>query len=684
MKKLTTIIGFTIAIIILTGCQSSRIPFFPSWMQSGSINKDAPKQRWKMRENGSIIWDIENEKSLPHYDHIEMAGFKSALLLSYGISEDKKLVMQKHIIWPSLRKRPNNTHASLAHNFNESIRPKIIINNKEITDFFPTQIELNGMVKIYSTTNSPLNIERTLFPAPNNPGIIEEWRIINPTDESQNINITNPAYSFSTPASQGVLGTYKIEAFTNINGDFTIEKGKDLKFYLYFTAGTPKKIDYNVDYIDQKENREKMITEIWSSLILETPNPILNRAFQFAKLRASESIFETKKGLMHSPGGGSYYAALWTNDQCEYVNPFFPFSGYKTGNDEAINCYRLYKPYMDANYSDLVTSIIAEGDGVWNGAGDRGDAAMYSYGASRFALAYGDKEIAKELWPMIKWGLEYSRRKLNDDGIVLSDSDELEGRFPTGDANLCTSSLYYDALISASYLAKEFKMAKTADKYEKQAKKLRRAIEKQFGKEINGFKTYQYFKGNKKLRSWIAIPLTVGIFDRMRGTTAALYSDNLWFGNGMLTEAGSETFWDRSTLYAFRGALFAGETQKTIEKLEDYSQKRLLGEHVPYPVEAWPEGNQKHLSAESGLYCRIYTEGLFGIRPTGLKSFTMIPRLPKKWDQMGLKNIKLFGEDFSIKIKREGDFLRVQIKNRGKKVIDTKVIHGEVVAIKLK
>ncbi len=27
-------------------------------------------------------------------------------------------------------------------------------------------------------------------------------------------------------------------------------------------------------------------------------------------------------------------------------------------------------------------------------------------------------------------------------------------------------------------------------------------------------------------------------------------------------------------------------------------------------VEAWPEGNMAHLSAESALYCRIFTEGL--------------------------------------------------------------------------
>ena len=28
---------------------------------------------------------------------------------------------------------------------------------------------------------------------------------------------------------------------------------------------------------------------------------------------------------MHGPGGESYYAAIWANDQAEYINPFFPY-----------------------------------------------------------------------------------------------------------------------------------------------------------------------------------------------------------------------------------------------------------------------------------------------------------------------------------------------------------------------
>jgi hypothetical protein len=57
---------------------------------------------------------------------------------------------------------------------------------------------------------------------------------------------------------------------------------------------------------------------------------------------------------------------------------------------------------------------------IWNGAGDRGDAAMIAYGASRFALSQGDAVIAEELWPLIAWCLEYNRQHLNARGVVTS------------------------------------------------------------------------------------------------------------------------------------------------------------------------------------------------------------------------------------------------------------------------
>lgn len=64
------------------------------------------------------------------------------------------------------------------------------------------------------------------------------------------------------------------------------------------------------------------------------------------------------------------------------------------------------------------------------------------------------------------------------------------------------------------------------------------------------------------MRSWICIPLTVGIDERAEATINALFSPRLWTENGLLTQAGSDTFWDRSTLYALRGVYAVGETEK--------------------------------------------------------------------------------------------------------------------------
>ena len=457
----------------------------------------------------------------------------------------------------------------------------------------------------------------------------------------------------TTDTLRSKLSPHTVIMKTVNEGRRALQPGRSAVFAVcYFATDHPEQ-SFPIDPEGEEKARAKRIEHILSPLQLETPDSILNTAFAFAKIRATESIFKTKRGYLHGPGGLEYYAAIWANDQAEYVSPYFAFSGDDIGTQSAMNCYRLFSTYMNPEYKPLPSSIVAEGDAVWQGAGDRGDQAMIAYGASRFSLAYGKADSAKVLWPLISWCLEYCRRHINEQGVVNSQSDELEGRFPSGKANLSTNSLYYDALVSAAMLARELHLPKKqVDDYNSQAKTLRFNIEKYFGARIAGFDTYKYYETNNALRAWICVPLTMGIYDRSSGTIAALFSPQLWTADGLATEAGEETFWDRSTLYALRGVLQAGETGKAMTFLRYYSRRRLLGEHVPYPVEAYPEGNQRHLSAESSLYCRIFAEGLFGMRPVGFNSFTCSPRLPKDWHEMALRNIHSFGTVFDLKISR--------------------------------
>jgi hypothetical protein len=218
--------------------------------------------------------------------------------------------------------------------------------------------------------------------------------------------------------------------------------------------------------------------------------------------------------------------------------------------------------------------------------------------------------------------------------------------------------------------------------YKEQANRIRFAIETYFGAKIQGFDAYRYYDGNEKLRAWIAIPLTVGIYDRKVGTVDALFSA-LWTDDGLMSQAGDKVFFDRSTLYALRGSFAAGETERALDFLKRYTNRRLLGDHVPYAVEWGPEGSQPHLAAESALYCRVFTEGLFGIRPTGFRSFAITPTLPKAWDRMQLRNIHAFGNVFDLVVTRAGDKLQLETamegQRRASQVFDT----GKTISIHL-
>jgi hypothetical protein len=623
-------------------------------------------KRWRLDREGGIEWVIE--KPAAHIDHIEMSGLQVSAIIHYGISDNGELILQRKLVFPMLRTIPNNTHASLTVDFNESRQPGILADGNPLNEF-PGSFNLRGKIVVKSTTRTPLTTTRTIFPSVDKPAIIEIVALKNDGKSPIVVEIINNCKPVETDPVKGVYGKYIVQMDLTAGGKHTIGAGDEFTFASVYSGRKETDQPYSYSSGYELNKREKFITGLLRNLVLETPNDTINREFAFAKIRAAESIYDTKGGLMHGPGGGAYYAAIWANDQAEYANPFFPFLGDLNGNESAINSFRHFARYMNPDYKPIPSSIIAEGTDFWNGAGDRGDMAMIGYGASRFALASGSPEIARELWPLITWCFEYLDRKMTADGVIASDNDELEGRFPAGKVNLSTNSLAYGGYLSASNLAGELGYSELEAAYRQKAQSLRENIEKYFGANVQGYNTYRYFTENDKLRSWICLPLVMGITERKDETIKALFSKYLWTSNGILTESGSTTFWDRSTLYAFRGLLASGATDEGMKYFSYYSAMRLLGEHVPYPVEAWPEGGQRHLAAESTLYCRAVTEGLFGITPTGFNKFTLTPWLPKGWNYMNLRNVKAFDRTFDIEISRKGSKESIILKVNNKIVI---------------
>ncbi len=607
--------------------------------------------RWQIiRDGHAVAWDVIPGET--HTDDIEMAGFGCAQVVRYGMTENGFL-LEHHPVFPTLRTRPNNTHASYQMDIPAERLPRLTVNGAPLAETL-LHVELDGTLYLETSANDDtLKISHRCYPSAEKRLCFECITVNNESDAPVSLDITTPDSCLGR--DMGPMGINLIEYTTDFS-PVTLAPGEEYTYSIAISGRVANECIPTEDADDALRDRHNAIRRLTEPMQLDTGNEILDTMFRFAKLRAGESVFDTRFGYgkFHGPGGFSYYAATWCNDQVEYAGPYFAYTGDPVLLDAAMNAYRMYIPFMCDAYLPIPSSVIAEGVDFWNGAGDRGDAAMYLYGASRYALTTGDRKTAEELLGAIEWCAEYCERQKNDAGVIASDSDELENRFPSGDANLCTSTLTYAGLLGLAALERAFAKEDRAVLYEARAASLAIAIEKHFGQNLHGMDTYRYYEGCEKLRSWICMPLCGGLYDRTHGTVDALCSEYLMKPDGFLTEEGSVTIWDRSTLYALRGIFAAGETETALELLLRYSTNRLLGERVPYAVEAYPEGGRRQLSGESALYCKVITEGILCMIPTGLHTFTIKPTLPGGLDHLYLRNIHAHGAVFDVLLERDG------------------------------
>ncbi|MEI6176237.1 MAG: NPCBM/NEW2 domain-containing protein [Verrucomicrobiota bacterium] len=637
--------------------------------------------RWKLGEGITTEWQVGKDQRLPHADFIEQGGLHVGQVVNYRIDGKRTLAMKRSVVWPSLRKGKNGMFDGvLLHYDAKEAEPAITIDGSPLGDITVDRVLLDGTLTIQGSAGQDLKVTRCAFPSSTAPTAIDRWTLTNTGKVARTVAVAPLALKQQI---QGPYGLNVTEVNCTAPATTRLEPGKEMVFAVLFHGRLDTENAGEIDIAAEEKARRTYVAGLQGNLRLETPEPELDRAFAFCKIRVAESINSTRGGMMLAPGGLAYYAAAWCNDNVEYAGPFFPFTGDRNGNQASLDTYRLFQKYMNPEYKAIPSSLYAEGLGLGKGDGDRGDASMYAYGCARFCLARGDEAIAKELWPAIAWCLEYSRRQTTPDGVIASNTDELEGRLPTGKANLSTSSLYYGGLRAAADLGRSLGMKTEARTYDEQADVMAKAINTYFGHKVEGFETYRYYDGNDVLRSWICLPLCMGLTERRDGTIAALFSPRLWTSDGLASQAGDHAFWDRSTLYGLRGVLQAGETATGMRYLNAYTKRRLLGDHVPYPVEAWPEGDQRHLSSESGLYCRIFTEGLFGLKPTGLDRFQCTPRLPDGWPRMALRSVRAFNRNFDVVVERHDGKQQLTVTQDGRTVVTKDLANGESAEIKL-
>lgn len=591
---------------------------------------------------------------LPHYNHIETSGFGCSAISNYLVTRSGHFRRYVFAVFPAERMYPDYTRSS----FSCRVKGLKFGSGKVVAE----RVDFDGILSLTGSVGG-IRITEQSVAAAELEAVVFRYRLENKSGEAITVTVKTPK-GVRTPGCFAMDGKARIvvcAAYFNgrkLNGKDSLRLEAGGIAEILYSAGidAPDAAGISAEF----DKRIKFVKESDARLRIVTPERQFDEMARFCKIRASESIFATPNGLMHSPGGGNFYGAMWTNDECEYVNPLFAYLGYDKAREQSVNCYQLFGRLAKTDEA-IYTSIIACGNGYWHGAKDRGDNAMYLYGLSRYLLTTGDRERALGFLPYIETALNYQLSKFTEDDVLLSDSDELENRFLSGNANLSTQCIAYDAFVSLKYLFGELQRPDLAEKVGNAAERVKRGIKKRFEADVEGFATYRYCDEENRLRSWICLPLTVGIYDRQKGTVDALTSDKLSRDGGIVTRSGEKTYWDRSALYAIKGLFSAQETSKAYAMLRDYTEARLKGEHAPYPREAYPEGNAAHLSAESGLYLRIFVEGILGYRPTGFSSFILRPALPDKWNSVEVGNIYLCGRTTDISVKKEGERYRIAV-----------------------
>ena len=399
---------------------------------------------------------------------------------------------------------------------------------------------------------------------------------------------------------------------------------------------------------------------------METPEPLLDQAFALQKLHVLECPIETLKGVIVHNGSLTYSPGVWANDPVEYSSPLFPFFGDAELNRASMGMYRVW---LDHCRKDGIVPFPGsfEGPALKLTQRERGDDAMVLYGLAKFLLFQGDKAAAEEMWPLIEFSAASVLSHTTADGIVASKTDEMEDRYPTGSANLSTSSLAYGGYRLAARLAQSLGKPVAAD-FDQRADTLRKGIEAYFGAEVEGFKSYRYYKENTTLRGWILLPLAMDITERKDATVAALMSDKLWpnrdKGADILAESTRPTEWGRETYYALRVLFKAGRTEEALDLTRRVVKAQIFGAKGPYPDE-----DAIDMLCPGSLYPRVFTEGMFGIVATGLDSFECTPWLPAAWPRMALRDVRAFGRAWDLVVEREGDQQKVTVSSGGQVVM---------------
>ena len=121
----------------------------------------------------------------------------------------------------------------------------------------------------------------------------------------------------------------------------------------------------------------------------------------------------------------------------------------------------------------------------------------------------------------------------------------------------------------------------------------------------------------------------------------------------------------------------AGLTEEALDMTRRVVKAQVFGIQGPYPDE-----DAIDMLCPGSLYPRVFTEGMFGIVPTGLKSFTCTPWLPNEWPKMAMRDLRAFGRAWDMVVERVGDKQKITVSSSGKVIFTGSGPAGKTYSVK--
>ena len=157
-----------------------------SLVMLSSVSPVAAADRWRISDDGAINWEIKAND--PHSDHLEMSGQKISVVLRYGVDASGAFSLNRSLVFPMLRMKPNKTQNNLKQRFDVNIPALVTIDDLNMTDEKVSNIKFDGIMTVESSfshvyrrkkVDNAVSLRRVLYPSINGAYYCEEYTFTN-------------------------------------------------------------------------------------------------------------------------------------------------------------------------------------------------------------------------------------------------------------------------------------------------------------------------------------------------------------------------------------------------------------------------------------------------------------------------------------------------------------------------